>query len=196
MDITLCKFGGCDREVKSLSLCATHYHQKWRGVPLTPTKDKRTIGWRLDSYTDKNGPGGCWLWTAPIANVGYAQLTVNGRKVGAHRLSYIRHKGEIPKGMFIDHECHVRHCINPDHLRLATNSENMQNLSGTQANNTSGYTGVFYYKNRNFYGAYITHRGKRHYIGYFPTAEAAWEARKSKELELFTHSPLHGSVVG
>jgi hypothetical protein len=110
--------------------------------------------------------------------------------VGVHRLSYERHYGTIPDGRDIDHICHVRNCIKPGHLRLATRGENNQNLSKPKAHNTSGYNGVHYYKSRDKYTAKITHEGKDYHLGYFLTKEVAWEARKTKELELFSHSPL------
>lgn len=79
---------------------------------------------------------GCW--PAPenvgtITDEGYVRLTVSGRRVYAHRLSYEIHVGPIPPGLTIDHQCHNedvnceggpqcrhRRCINPVHLEVAT----------------------------------------------------------------------------
>lgn len=188
MAILLCTFVGCDRKHQARGLCEPHYHQQRRGSTLTPLRDKRTIDWRLDEYTTKTDT--CWLWEGAVTGVGYGQLYSGDRMVGVHRLSYIRHKGRIPEGMYIDHECHVRRCLNPDHLRLATPGENSQNLSGARSNSATGYTGVHYYKSRDKYTAKITHEGKDYNLGYFLTKEDAWEARKAKEIELFSHSPL------
>ncbi len=43
----------------------------------------------------------------------------------AHRVSYELHKGPIPDGLFIDHICRTRCCVNPNHLRAVTHAQNM-----------------------------------------------------------------------
>jgi hypothetical protein len=67
----------------------------------------------------------CWLWIACITQDGYGQFWCNKKLQYAHRLSFELHKGEIPKGLTIDHLCRVRHCVNPDHLDSVTNKENI-----------------------------------------------------------------------
>lgn len=71
---------------------------------------------------------GCWLWIGGCCQKGYGSVRIGGATVGLHRVSYEAHKGPIPSGLFVLHSCDVRCCVNPEHLRLGTNSENMLDM--------------------------------------------------------------------
>ena len=71
---------------------------------------------------------GCWLWQGPLTNAGYGRMswTAFGRKEGgAHRVSYVAHRGPIPAGLQLDHLCRNRACVRPDHLEPVTNRVNI-----------------------------------------------------------------------
>ncbi len=68
---------------------------------------------------------GCWLWLLSLGSHGYGQgYTKETNVTTAHRLSYLAFKGPIPDGLYIDHLCRNKCCVNPDHLEAVTNSEN------------------------------------------------------------------------
>lgn len=79
---------------------------------------------RFHDYYVPEPNTGCWLWTKSLSE-GYGRLGVNGKIVYAHRFSYELFVGEIPEGFIIDHKCGVRCCVNPDHLEVVTNRENI-----------------------------------------------------------------------
>src|SRR5690606_24682332 len=89
----------------------------------------------------------------------------------------------IPAGMFIDHVCGNRACVNPNHLRLVTNKQNLEHRTGLDARNKSGFRGVYFDKRWGKWAAGARHNGRLHSAGYHDTPEEAAEAARQLRLK-------------
>lgn len=83
----------------------------------------------LEAFNERYIPepnSGCWLWESGLNSNGYGILFCGGYRGYAHRFSYAHFKGPIPDGMYVCHSCDVPSCVNPDHLWLGTQVDNMR----------------------------------------------------------------------
>lgn len=69
---------------------------------------------------------GCWHWIGSADDDGYARAWYHGRNWHAARLFWLLAGRDLPPGYEIDHRCHNRRCVNPDHCRKALDWENRQ----------------------------------------------------------------------
>lgn len=68
----------------------------------------------------------CWLWIGRIDALGYGKFHWDERAWQAHRIVYTLFAGPIKRGMVIDHTCRETTCVNPAHLEVVTQAENLR----------------------------------------------------------------------
>lgn len=72
---------------------------------------------------------GCYLWPLGTTTDGYGVFQLRGRKMYAHRWSYLVAFGHLPEGVLVLHKCDTPACVNPDHLFLGSQKDNMDDAS-------------------------------------------------------------------
>lgn len=117
---------------------------------------------------------------------GYWWVGVCGKQVMAHVIVWEMHNGPIPEGMEVDHINHVRTDNRLINLRLVTSQGNARNRSRLNTN-TSGVTGVSYYKPTRKWKATIYVDSKPIHLGFFVDKEEAIAARKAAEVKYGFH---------
>ncbi len=77
----------------------------------------------------------CWLWTGSVNSEGYGQIRQHRRLLLAHRLAYEECNGPVPAGLMVLHRCDNPRCVNPDHLFVGNNSDNMRDCAAKGRSN-------------------------------------------------------------
>jgi hypothetical protein len=123
----LCHVEGCRKSARG-RYCSMHAARVARhGTPFA----KKNLAYVSDAErwyafwksVDKSGP--CWIWTGHRNNRGYGTLGKNY----AHRYSYEKCCGPIPRGLCVLHRCDNPPCVRPDHLFLGTRKDNALDMS-------------------------------------------------------------------
>ena len=113
----------------------------------------------------------CWLWLGSTTEWGYGQMGIDSTNRLAHRISYEDKFGPVQKGLYLDHLCRVRHCVNPDHLEVVTSRENM--VRSYAARGIGKMPHGVYRRSKNCYVAKKWWQNKGYYLGSYKTPEEA-----------------------
>ena len=184
----LCEVEGCDRKHYARGWCRLHY-SRWfaKGTVVEPAprfRDPEESFAARTRWTD----GGCLEWTASRDRIGYARIYVHGTHIFVHRYAWEKVNGPIPDGMVLDHLCHNRACANVEHLRMVTQSANMQNIQTARKGSRSGIRGVSWNSQAGKWTAKVCVDGKFHFGGYFEDKEEAGRVAAEMRARLMPYS--------
>lgn len=138
---------------------------------------------------------GCWRWIAGLDRDGYGQYSVGHKKWRSHRYAYVMLKGDVPEGRVLDHTCHVRACVNPEHLRPVTYKQNAENRRGAPRGSKTGIRGVHWVPSKQRWIANVKHNDRRYYGGTFEDLEDAKAAAIALRNQLYTHNDVDRQAV-
>ena len=167
---------------------------------MTNKEDRLTQDLLRELFRYKNGKlywrvgrkgvrrGGLAGWVEPD---GYRAIGIDQRAYKAHRLIWLYHYGEWPEN-HIDHVNQDRLDNRIENLRDVTNAENQKNRR-INSDNTSGFTGVLWYKSSSKWAGRVKHEGKQIHLGMFADKEDAALAVYAARMQLGFHENHGGN---
>lgn len=132
----------------------------------------------------------CWVWTGAVSGSGYGRLNARGVTVYAHRVALEMSGVTVPDELDVDHRCHNRLCVRPDHLRLATRGQNNQNFGRAHSHGRSGVRGVSWHSASSRWRVSVVLERHQYHGGFFASLADAEEAAIALRNELYTHNEM------
>lgn len=166
-----CSVEGCFGDSWSRTVCQMHYMRMYRSGEIDHgSRARGSVHERVKAHFIAGSRKECWQWLGDKNANGYGRISLGAKGAGsvlAHRIVWEAHnKASIPAGMVVMHTCDTPSCVNPRHLKLGTQADNMRDM---------------YAKDRGYGGFSVAPiRGANHHSAKFTEAQVR-EIRASTE---------------
>lgn len=146
-----CKVDGCTRDVtrKKYQECESHFYRRttygnYDEQRRTRSNDSWDERLTVDKWVVSPGPleTDCWIWQRTLNSDGYATIKYHQRTYKVYRVTWERlHGTHIPPGKSALHRCDTPACINPYHIFIGTQVDNINDMvSKGRQNSPKGLT--------------------------------------------------------
>ncbi|MGX5719901.1 HNH endonuclease [Shinella zoogloeoides] len=139
----------------------------WRARPLSDFATENAGKVWNSKFADKPAGG--------LNNYGYVRVAIGGKRFLAHRIIWLMQTGEFPDD--VNHENGIHDDNRWSNLRSVSYGERVKNAC-RRSDNSSGTTGVAWFKALGQWRAYVTIKGRQKHLGYFDTIDEAKSARE------------------
>lgn len=137
---TACSVTDCPSSYCARGYCSRHYSQMRKHGRILP--EPPTLTERFWQKVQKGGAADCWVWRGPTNKHGYGRFVAWEAGVPthwyAHRFVMTLRGEEFAENAVVLHECDNPPCVNPSHLRVGTQADNMRDAKEKGRMNLSG----------------------------------------------------------